>query len=141
MATILRIIDRFWPVLTVVALLAVATLSLIPLEAPLPKAVSSDKLHHFVAYGIVALPVALARPRLWFLYVLGFAVWAAAIELVQPLVNRHCSAADMAANIGGLFLAIAGSGVIRHFAPAHGLTTAVAHRTNPVPRSSAHGRR
>jgi VanZ family protein len=141
MATLLRINDRFWPVFTVIALIAVSVLSLVPLATPLPAPVSSDKLHHFVAYSLVALPVALARPRYWFFVVLSFALWSIVIELVQPFVGRTRAAADVAANVGGLVVAIAASGVFRQLGRARRLTRPGARSTKPAPGSSAHGRR
>lgn len=119
METLLRINDRFWLVFTLLMLLAVSALSLVPLAVPLPEPVSSDKLHHFAAYTAVAFPVALARPRFWFLFVISFAFWGIVIELIQPFVGRHRGVGDVAANVAGLVCAIGASGVLRSYSRTH----------------------
>jgi hypothetical protein len=82
---------------------AITGLSLSPLpELPLPRPVASDKLHHFVAYGALAFPAALAGPRRlpWLLAL--FVGWGGAIEIIQPYVNRHGEWTDVAANAAGV---------------------------------------
>lgn len=83
-------------------MVCIALASLTPLpELPAP---GSDKLHHFIAYGLLALPVSLVSPKsLWYWLVI-FVVFGGAIELVQPYVNRYGEWFDWVANIGGIFI-------------------------------------
>lgn len=141
METLLRHNDRFWPVFTLIALMAASVLSLVPIAVDLPQPVASDKLHHFVAYALIALPVALARPRWWFLLVVAIALWSIVIELVQPFVGRERAAGDVAANAGGLVFAIALGGIVRRFSRNGRLTSSALRHTKTAPGSSAHGRR
>jgi VanZ family protein len=114
MRGLVSLTDRHWLATTVAALLAVTALSLSPLpELPLPDAAASDKLHHVLAYAILALPVSVARPRGW-LWILAFILaWSGLIELAQPFVNRHRDLADMAANGTGLLLGIVAGAALR----------------------------
>lgn len=76
---------------------------------PLPL---TDKQLHALAFGLLVLPVALARPRalLW-LAPLALA-YGAAIELIQPSVGRTSEWADLLADALGIALAC-GLGFIR----------------------------
>jgi VanZ family protein len=99
--TILLLKNNYLLVSTVI-LFAITALSLTPL-AHLPAAPGSDKAHHFIAYGALFFPVALARPKHWLWIALFFALWSGAIELIQPYVNRYGELLDMVANCTGLF--------------------------------------
>lgn len=87
--------------LTSVISMAIVILSLTPLPE-LPTAPGSDKLHHLLAYSAAVLPVALwhRRALIWVLPVL--AILSGAIELIQPLLQRHGEWADAGANLSGL---------------------------------------
>jgi VanZ family protein len=113
MDPILAFNARWWPLATLALLVAVTSGSLIPAERMPPGGFTWDKAEHFVAYGALALPVALARPRGWGLVLAGLAVWSGAIELLQPLVNRRTDAADMAANLLGIGLGVGLAALIR----------------------------
>ena len=99
----LRQLKRLWLPLTLLVLSAITYLSLAPLES-VPEAPGGDKLHHLVAYGLLAFPAALARPRGWPLLILGFVLWGGAIELLQPRVNRYGEPLDFIANSFGVLL-------------------------------------
>lgn len=58
----------------------------------------SDKTHHFVAYASLMFPVALRRPKGWWLIALAFVGYSGVIELLQPLVNRSNEWLDLLAN-------------------------------------------
>ncbi len=94
---------RFWPLLTLLVLGAITYLSLSPLER-LPEAPGGDKLHHLAAYGLLALPASLARPRGWGWLLLLFILWGGAIELLQPFVQRYAELGDFIANFAGVGL-------------------------------------
>lgn len=109
--------DGFWQASTLVVLLAITALSLSPLpELPLPDVASSDKLHHLVAYALLALPVATARPGRWLWIMAFFIGWSGMIEIVQPFVNRYGEWADMAANASGLLLGTLAGALARRLA-------------------------
>ena len=89
------------------SLLALITiLSLVPLPE-LPPAGGSDKLHHFVAYASVTIPIALSQNRNWWRLTLLVVVWSGLIELLQPYVNRQGEWLDLLANAGGVLLGVA----------------------------------
>ena len=80
--------------------LAIALLTLTPAES-LPEAPGGDKLHHFLAFAVLVLPVASVRPR-WGLWAVPLAIaYGGAIELIQPHVGRHGEWADFWANSAG----------------------------------------
>lgn len=102
----LSAIARFWPQLTLLGLAVIAYLSLSPLDR-LPDAPGGDKLHHLVAYALLALPACLAQPRALPALLALFLFWGGAIELIQPFVNRYGEWADFLANAAGVGLGFA----------------------------------
>ena len=93
----LQAIAGRWLVLTLLVLAATTYLSLSPLDR-LPDAPGGDKLHHLLAYALLAFPAALAKPvglRWWLLL---FLVWGGGIEVLQPYVNRYGEVLDALAN-------------------------------------------
>ena len=66
----------------------------------------TDKTHHFIAYCALMLPTALAKPKHWPLLALFFIGWSAAIELIQPYVNRYGEWLDLLANATGVLSAV-----------------------------------
>lgn len=103
--TIINLIKQHWRVITVLVLALITIGSLYPAEH-LPAMPGSDKTHHFVAYCALMLPVALRRPKYWLAFALVFIAWSGLIELIQPYVNRYGEWLDMAANTGGVLLAM-----------------------------------
>jgi hypothetical protein len=101
MKLIITLIKKYWFIITVFLLTAIATLSLWPAEH-LPQVPGSDKTHHFISYGMLMLPLALQKPKHWLWIALGFASFSGAIEIIQPYVNRYGDWLDMAANVAGL---------------------------------------
>jgi len=97
----INLIKKYWLIITVFLLTAIATLSLWP-AANLPQVPGGDKTHHFISYGVLMLPVALRKPEHWLWIALSFAAFSGAIELIQPYVNRYGEWLDMAANVTGL---------------------------------------
>lgn len=67
----------------------------------------SDKLHHFLAFFALALPLSFARPRLAPLIILVTAAYGGTIELIQPYVGRHRDVFDLLADGAGSVLGAA----------------------------------
>lgn len=70
------------------------------------KLLVSDKLLHFVAYGVMVLPVSLDRifPQL-LVFVIAF-IYGGGIELVQPFWGREADIMDLWANTAGIIFGI-----------------------------------
>lgn len=102
-----------WVVITILILSVITVLSLWPLET-LPNAPGSDKLHHFIAYGFLALPVALRKPRCWSVLCMLFIAYSGLIELVQPYVNRYGEWKDMLANSSGTVCGVVTAGILQY---------------------------
>ena len=100
-----------------VTLSAITVLSLWPLSQ-LPPAPGSDKAHHVLAYAFLMLPVALRKPAGWMVLGLFFILYSGAIELLQPLVNRHGEWWDLLANTAGVMLGALVAVLINRLFPA-----------------------
>ena len=74
---------------------------------------SADKTMHVFAYALAILPLATvsSRPRLG--VALGVLIWSGAIELLQTLVGRSASFADLMANAAGVFLGLSVTVMLR----------------------------
>ena len=103
--SITNFIKQFWQSITLLILVLITISSLYPAEH-LPQVPGSDKTHHFIAYCALMLPTALRRPKYWLAVALSFILYSGLIELIQPYVNRYGEWLDMAANAGGVLLAI-----------------------------------
>ena len=113
MKRILNTVRSHWVVLTALMLSVITVLSLWPLET-LPEAPGSDKLHHFIAYGFLALPAALRKPRYWIGLCILFIAYSGLIELVQPYVNRYGEWKDMLANSSGIVCGVITAGILQY---------------------------
>ena len=70
------------------------------------KLLVSDKLLHFVAYGVMVLPVSLERIFPQFLVFIIALAYGGFIELIQPFWGREKDIMDMWANVAGLTFGI-----------------------------------
>ncbi len=114
-----RLNAKTWPYTTFLLLCFVTYASLFPLpELDGRWFRHADKVKHMMAYAALALPVALARPRLAWALSVVFVMWSGVMELLQPYAHRHRDLLDLIANTIGL-----GSGLIS----AH-ILRAIAHR-------------
>lgn len=113
MMQLLRLNDRFWPLLTLLVLGMASVFSLIPPGGAVAPPGVNDKILHFLAHAAIAAPVCLARPRFWPWILAGFVGWGIMIELVQPFVGRDRSVADILANLAGTATALAASSLLR----------------------------
>ncbi|MGS5469841.1 VanZ family protein [Vibrio parahaemolyticus] len=103
--SVLNLVQIHWLLFTIVIALIITGLSLYPMES-LPSVPGTDKTHHFIAYGALAFPIALARPQKWLFSIVGLLVCSGAIELLQPYVNRYGEWLDLGANGLGLVVGI-----------------------------------
>lgn len=96
-------------VVTLALALAIGLTTLIPAvaDAAVP---GSDKLHHFLAFFALSLPLAYARPRLSPWIAAAAVAYGAAIELIQPHVGSNGDVLDLLADAAGA-IAGAASGV------------------------------
>ncbi|WP_111980254.1 VanZ family protein [Algibacillus agarilyticus] len=105
MKQLLHLIQSQWLLFTIIIILPISILSLYPVDN-LPSVPGSDKTHHFIAYGALAFPVALARPNKWLIITLFLLGYSGVIELIQPYVNRYGEWLDLGANGLGLVFGI-----------------------------------
>lgn len=101
MIRLLTLIKAKWLALTVIFLAAITALSLWPLDE-LPSLPGTDKIHHLIAYAVLALPAALRRPQRGILIGFLFVAYGGVIELLQPYVNRYGDWNDLLANAAGV---------------------------------------
>ncbi|WP_413699223.1 VanZ family protein [Psychromonas sp. KJ10-10] len=101
MNIIIYSIKQYWLLICIVIIVLITSLSLAPLQQ-LPSVPGSDKTHHFLAYAGLFFPVALAKPKHWFLIGIAFIIISGAIELIQPYVNRYGEWLDLLSNSGGI---------------------------------------
>ncbi len=116
MIVLLNFIRRYWISTTLFILTVITVLSLRPLSQ-LPAVPGSDKIHHFIAYGVLMLPTALRKPKYWLMIGVFFVCWSGVIELLQPYVNRYCEFKDLAANVIGLISGLLVARLIKWLLP------------------------
>lgn len=95
--------QRYWPYLVCVGLLLVTYLSLkAPYEGPtvIP---GIDKVKHFLAWAVIALPIVCARAKLTLHWLVLLVLYSAVLEVVQPYFSRRMDLFDLAANICGIY--------------------------------------
>ena len=92
-------------------------MSLIPVT--LPDVPNSDKIGHFIAYGLLAFWFGLLRPRQLLQTVLLASLMGVAVEFAQALTSwRSFDPKDMLANAGGALLGITLAAALFRFGPA-----------------------
>lgn len=95
--------------LTVALALLIGLATLMPVAARIAGDVpGNDKLHHLVGFALLALPLAIVRPRWMPVVALVLAAYGGVIELIQPHVGRGRELADWWADLAGIAL---GTGV------------------------------
>ena len=91
--------------LTLIFGIVIAWGTLTPLEE-LPPVPGTDKLQHFVAFGVFVLPVCLLMPaRTWLIFAIAV-LYGALIEIIQPYVNRYGEMGDFWADAGGAVIGV-----------------------------------
>ena len=97
--------------LTVIFGIMIAWGTLMPLKE-LPPVPGTDKLQHFIAFGVFVLPVSLLLPaRFWLIFIIAVA-YGGLIEIIQPYVNRYGELGDFLADAGGAAIGVVISRVI-----------------------------
>ena len=92
--------------LTLIVLFALSVAMLWPLDQPPPAPAGSDKIVHFIAFAVLAFPLA-RTGRFGLLPVfIGASAFGGAIELIQPTFNRSADVNDWVADIIGVLLGI-----------------------------------
>ena len=92
--------------LTIIVTTVLTVAMLWPLEAPPPAPEGSDKLVHFIAFAVLAFPLA-RTGRFGLLPVfIGASAFGGIIELIQPSFNRSADVNDWVADIVGVVLGI-----------------------------------
>ena len=102
-----QMILAYWRRITIILLLIIVFLSLYPLPQLPQMGEGVDKVYHFIAYLLVALPTGYVYPKYFFVYLLFMVSLSGIIELIQPYVNRHGEWLDFIANTLGVFLGFA----------------------------------
>jgi VanZ family protein len=98
--------------LTLGLALVVAVATLTPSDH-MPTAPGSDKLHHFLAFGAVAFPMAFARPAAFLWIVMAVSAYGGIIELIQPFMGRHGDVRDAITNALGALTGGASGALLR----------------------------
>ena len=92
--------------ITAVVAFIIGVFTIVPLPEPPVNPPGGDKLHHLVAFAALTFPYAYRRPR-GLLWVFPAAIaYGAAIEIIQPFVNRHGELLDFLADALGAGLGV-----------------------------------
>lgn len=87
--------------LTALLALLIALLTLLP-QAPGPAGIPGfDKLAHFMAFAVLAGPLAWRFPHMWRAVALAGLAYGGVIEIVQPFTGRTASWGDLVADGAG----------------------------------------
>ena len=92
--------------LTVVVTTALTAAMLWPHEAPPPAPEGSDKLVHFIAFEVLAFPLARTGRFGLIPVLIGASAFGAIIELIQPTFNRSAELSDWIADTLGVLVGI-----------------------------------
>ena len=106
----IKIINRYWKIITLVNLIIITILSLYPLPE-LPKNMGTDKTHHLIAYCSLTLCICIVQPNNYKKLILFFVLYGGLIEVVQPYVNRYGEFLDFVYNTFGIIISL----IIGHF--------------------------
>lgn len=100
-----RPIDKLAMACSLFLIAIVTLLSLLPNEE-LPQVIGSDKVHHFIAYCAVILPISTIRFSFAAKLAPAYILYSGLIELFQPLSNRYAEWADFGVNTLGIILGL-----------------------------------
>ncbi len=100
-----KTVERLAYVTSGLLLILTTVLSLMPLDN-LPEVSGSDKLHHFIAYCAIGLPISLIKIPLAVRLAPAIILYSGIIELIQPFSNRYAEWADLWVNALGVLASI-----------------------------------
>lgn len=98
-----QLLSAYSDKIALVAALGIVVLSLLP-ASDIQQVAGSDKLNHFIAYGVLAV-FALYRRQSWMsalVVVAGILMFGGLIELIQPVFQRSGELLDFGANLAGV---------------------------------------
>ena len=87
-----------WVIVSLFLFITIVALSFTPLK----HLARNDKILHFAAYSVLALPLVLKKPNYWILVLIGYGLCSGGIELIQLYANHRTDVMDVLANIVGL---------------------------------------
>ena len=96
---------------TLALIICVGTLTPIAQALDVPR---TGKWHHFVAFVALTYPLTVASRRHWLLVIIFGLSFGAAIEIIQPYVNRVGDIADFTVDAVGVLIGFS-FGVIGYF--------------------------
>jgi VanZ family protein len=100
-----KTVERLAYVTSGLLLILTTVLSLMPLDN-LPEVSGSDKLHHFIAYCAIGLPISFIKFPLAVRLSPAIILYSGIIELIQPFSNRYAEWADLWVNALGVLASI-----------------------------------
>lgn len=103
----LSALERLGLILSLAAALVIGVVTLSPLPPEVQAVPGGDKLHHLVAFALLAFPAVATRPARWLPVLLLGVAYGGAIELIQPHVGRFAEWGDFAADAAGAALGTA----------------------------------
>ena len=112
MKLLVQWVRKYWVLTSLLFVITITVLSFTPLSNALA---SSDKILHFTAYFVLALPLILKKPRYWFVLLIVYAISSGVIELLQPYANHRTDMMDVLANISGLVCGSVVAFVVNYF--------------------------
>ena len=101
----IKILNRYWKIITLINLIIITVLSLYPLTE-LPEVGGSDKIHHLLAYCSLTFSIALIQPEHFKKFIIFFIIYGGFIELIQPYFNRYGEFLDFIYNTIGVFISL-----------------------------------
>lgn len=100
-----EIIKKLAYVTSGLLLILTTVLSLMPLDN-LPEVSGNDKVHHFIAYCAICLPIGFIKFPLAVRLAPAIILYSGIIELSQPFSNRYAEWADLWVNALGVLASI-----------------------------------
>lgn len=98
MELLVQWIRKNWILFSLLLFVTIVVLSFTPLK----HLARNDKILHFAAYGVLALPLVLKKPNYWLLLLVGYGLCSGVIELIQPYAHHRTDIMDVLANVLGL---------------------------------------
>ena len=101
MKQLFSLLQKYWLLTTTVIIIPITVLSLY-VFSNLIHIPGNDKFNHFLAYTVLAFPIALAKPKYWLFLLSGLFIYSGVLECGQYFIGRHTEWLDMFANGCGI---------------------------------------